>query len=79
MPKLNFNNGISFGIGFGIYILLYSAVKREGKDAWGEEITTGLGKYVGEEGCCYLNDDGECIKTVKQAGDAIYLQIDQNK
>ena len=24
---------------------------------------------VGEEGCCYLNDDGECIKTVKQAGD----------
>ena len=21
--------------------------KREGKDAWGEEITTGLGKYVG--------------------------------
>ena len=25
---------------------------------------------VGEEGCCYLNDDGECIKTVKQAGDS---------
>lgn len=24
---------------------------------------------VGEEGCCYLNDDGECTKTVKQAGD----------
>lgn len=24
---------------------------------------------VGEEGCYYLNDDGECIKTVKQAGD----------
>lgn len=21
------------------------------------------------EGCCYLNDDGECIKMVKQAGD----------
>ena len=47
LPKLNFNNGISFGIGFGIYMPLYSAVKREGKDAWGEEITTGLGKYVG--------------------------------
>ena len=47
LPKLNFNNGISFGIGVGIYIPLYSAVKREGKDAWGEEITTGLGKYVG--------------------------------
>ena len=47
LPKLNFNNGISFGIGFGIYIPLYSAVKREGKNAWGEEITTGLGKYVG--------------------------------
>ena len=47
LPKLNFNNGISFGIGFGIYIPLYSTVKREGKDAWGEEITTGLGKYVG--------------------------------
>ena len=46
-PKLNFNNGISFGIEFGIYMPLYSAVKREGKDAWGEEITTGLGKYVG--------------------------------
>ena len=47
LPKLNFNNGISFGIGVGIYIPIYSAVKREGKDAWGEEITTGLGKYVG--------------------------------
>ena len=47
MPKLNFNNDISFGIGFGIYISLYSTVKRKGKDAWGEEITTGLGKYLG--------------------------------
>ena len=47
LPKLNFNNGVSFGIWFGIYIPLYRGVKREGKDAWGEEITTGLGKYVG--------------------------------
>ena len=46
-PKLNFNNGISFGIGAGIFLPLYSAVNRKGKDAWGEEITTGLGKYVG--------------------------------
>jgi hypothetical protein len=41
LPKLNFDYGISLGIGVGIYIPLYSAVKREGKDAWGEEITTG--------------------------------------
>ena len=47
LPRLNFNSGISFGIGVGIYIPLCSAVKREGKDAWGEEITTGLEKYVG--------------------------------
>ena len=47
MPKLNFNNGGSFGIGAGIFLPLYSEVKHKGKDAWGEEITTGLGKYVG--------------------------------
>ena len=29
LPRLNFNNGISFGIGVGIYILLCSAVKKE--------------------------------------------------
>ena len=48
LPKLNFNNGISFGIGAGVFLPLYSAVKHKGKNnIWGEEITTGLGKYVG--------------------------------
>ena len=48
LPKLNFNNGISFGIGAGVFLPLYSTVKHKGKNnIWGEEITTGLGKYVG--------------------------------
>ena len=47
LPKLNFNYGISLGIGAGIFLPLYSTVKHKGKDMWGEEITTGLGKYVG--------------------------------
>ena len=47
LPKLNFNNGISFGIGAGIFLPLYSTVTHKGKNAYGEEITTGLGKYVG--------------------------------
>ena len=47
LPKLNFNNGISFGIGAGIFLPLYSEVKHKGKNAWGKEIMTGLGKYVG--------------------------------
>lgn len=47
LPKLNFNNGISFGIGAGIFLPLYSTVTHKGKNAFGDEITTGLGKYVG--------------------------------
>ncbi len=48
MPKLNFDYGISFGIGAGVFLPLYSTVKHKGKNnIWGEEITTGLGKYVG--------------------------------
>lgn len=47
LPKLNFNYGISFGIGAGIFLPLYSTVTHKGKNAYGEEITTGLGKYVG--------------------------------
>ena len=31
LPKLNFNNGISFGIGAGVFLPLYSAVKHKGK------------------------------------------------
>ena len=34
-------------IGAGIFLPLYSEVKHKGKNAWGKEITTGLGKYVG--------------------------------
>ena len=48
LPKLNFNYGISLGIGAGIFLPLYSTGKHKGSNTiWGEEITTGLGKYLG--------------------------------
>ena len=48
LPKLNFDYGISLGIGAGIFLPLYSTGKHKGSNTiWGEEITTGLGKYVG--------------------------------
>ena len=43
LPKLNFNNGISLGIGAGIYIPLYSIANPYNRS---EEISTfGLGEY----------------------------------
>ena len=48
LPKLNFDYGISLGIGAGIFLPLYSTGKHKGSNTiWGEEITTGLGKYLG--------------------------------
>ena len=48
LPKLNFDYGISLGIGEGIFLPLYSTGKHKGSNTiWGEEITTGLGKYLG--------------------------------
>ena len=43
LPKFNFNNGISFGIGAGIYLPLYSWISQKTTDA----SPLGLGIYGG--------------------------------
>ena len=43
LPKLNFNNGVSFGIGAGIYMPLYSWISQKTTDA----SPLGLGIYGG--------------------------------
>lgn len=42
LPKLNFNNGISFGIGAGIFMPIYSTASQKKN-----ETTLGLGAYSG--------------------------------
>ena len=48
LPKLNFNNGISFGIGAGIFLPLYSKSgkkKNEDNHGLGSYYNDGLGNY----------------------------------